>query len=464
MIARIAFVLAALLMPVTAAVAQAVPQSREQLQLSFAPLVKQAGPAVVNIYTRKVVQTVSPLFNDPFFRQFFGGQLGVPKERVERSLGSGVIVRPDGVVVTNNHVIRDSSEITVVLADRREFEATVIGSDERTDLAVLRIDAGNHPLPVLPLGDSDEVEVGDVVLAIGNPFGVGQTVTMGIVSALARTAVGHSDYRSFIQTDAAINPGNSGGALIDLQGRVIGINTAIFSPGQGGGSIGIGFAIPSAMVKTVLAGITSGGKARRPWLGAGGQAVTADMFQALRLSRPVGVVVNAVKRDSPAEAAGVKVGDVIVAVNGHEVDDPEGLRFRIATLTVGDPVRLTVMRGGQELVLSARLSAPPDVPARDTAEIGGQSPFTGATVANVNPALADELGMEGIDSGVVVIAVKRGTIAYRLQVQPGDVVLKVNDRAVPSVTELRTLLAATPRTWKITLRRAGEVLTMSIGS
>jgi serine protease Do len=447
-----------------AALAQAVPQSREQLQLSFAPVVKQVSPAVVNIYTRKVVRTASPLFADPFFRQFFGNQMGLPQERVQRSLGSGVIVKSDGTVVTNNHVIRDSDEITVVLADRREFEATVVGADERTDLAVLKITTGDQTLPVLPLGDSDAIEVGDLVLAIGNPFGVGQTVTMGIVSALARTAVGTSDYRSFIQTDAAINPGNSGGALVDLQGRLIGVNSAIFSSGEGGGSIGIGFAIPSAMVKAVLAGITSGGKPVRPWLGAAGQAVTSDMFQALQLARPAGVLVNGVQPGSPAEAAGLKVGDVVLAVNGHPVDDPEALRFRIATLTVGASAQLTVSRGGQERTLAAKLQPPPETPPRDSQEIGGHNPFTGATVANLNPALAEEMGIETVDAGVTIVKVKRGSIANRLQYQPGDMIAKVNGHPVASVADLKALLSAGGQGWAITIRRGGETFTMTVGN
>jgi serine protease Do len=445
------------------AASQSVPQSREQLQLSFSPVVKQVAPAVVNIYTRKVVRTFSPMFADPFFRQFFGNQMGLPQERVQRSLGSGVLVKADGTVVTNNHVVRDSDEITVVLADRREFEASLVGADERTDLAVLKIDAGSQPLPVLPLGDSDALEVGDVVLAIGNPFGVGQTVTMGIVSALARTAIGGSDYRSFIQTDAAINPGNSGGALVDLQGRLVGINSAIFSSGEGGGSIGIGFAIPSAMVKAVLVGITSGGKAVRPWLGASGQPVTAEMFQSLRLSRPYGVLVNGVQAGSPADQAEIKVGDVILAVNGHEVDDPQALRFRIATLSVGASVQLTISRNGQERSVGARLQSPPETPPRDTSEIAGHNPFTGATVANMNPALAEEMGLESVEPGVTIVRVKRGTIANRLQFQPGDVIVKLNARAVGSVADLKALLAGAGKSWAIMIRRAGETFTLTVG-
>jgi len=445
--------------------AEIVPQSREQMQLSFAPVVKQVAPAVVNIYTRKVVRTVaSPFMNDPFFRQFFGGRLGIPQERVQRSLGSGVIVKADGVVVTNYHVIRDSDEITVVLADRREFEATLLGSDERTDLAVLKIDTGGQALPVLPIGDSDAVAVGDLVLALGNPFGVGQTVTMGIVSALARTSVGVSNYQSFIQTDAAINPGNSGGALVDLQGRLVGINSNILSSGEGGGSIGIGFAIPAAMVKVVLSSITSGGKVQRPWLGGDGQAVTSDMFQQLHLPRPLGVLINSVHGTGPADQAGLKVGDVVIAVNGREVEDPEALRFRIATLPVGTTAQLTILRGGQEKTLSVKLTAPPDRPDRDTSDIAGRTPFTGATVANMNPALAEELGLQSADPGVTVVKVRPGTIAARLQFQPGDMILRLNNHAVGSVADLKAMLGqAAPQGWAITVRRGGETLTVSIG-
>ena len=438
-----------------------VPQSADQIHLTFAPVVRQVAPAVVNIYTRKVVRTVSPLLNDPFFRHFFGGQMGIPRERVQRSLGSGVIVKADGVVVTNNHVIRDSDEITVVLADRREFEASVVGTDERTDLAVLKINTGGQPLPVLPLGDSDLLEVGDVVLALGNPFGVGQTVTMGIISALARTSVGISDYRFFIQTDAAINPGNSGGALVDLKGRLVGINSAIYS--EGGGSVGIGFAIPETMVKAVLASITSGGKTLRPWLGAGGQPVTAEMFQSLQLARPFGVLVNKVVAGSPADQAGIRVGDVITQVNGHEVDDPEALRFRIATLTAGSGAQVTIMRSGSERQIGITLAAPPEQPPRDTTEVAGHNPFTGATVANMNPALAEEMGMEGGESGVTIVKVQPGSIANRLQFQPGDAILKVNGKAIASVADLKGMVTAAPARWTVTIRRSGEVMTVSIG-
>ena len=445
------------------ALAQTVPQSKEQLQLSFSPVVKQVAPAVVNIYTRRVVrQNISPLLADPYFRQFFGQGMGLPQDRVERSLGSGVLVRGDGVVVTNNHVIRNSQEITVVLSDRREFEATLLGSDERTDLAVLKIDTQGQTLPTLPLGDSDALEVGDLVLALGNPFGVGQTVTMGIVSALARTGVGLSDYRSFIQTDAAINPGNSGGALVDLKGQLVGINSEIYS--QSGGSVGIGFAIPANMVKAVVSSITSGGKPSRPWLGASGQAVTGDMFQSLKLDHPQGVLISSIRKDIPAETSGLKVGDVVTAVNGKSVDDAEALRFRIAMLPVGGTANLSVIRNGQPVSLQSKLVSPPDLPARDTTEIGGRNPFAGATVANMNPALADELGADTVEPGVTIIRIRPNTIAYRLQFQPGDIVIKVNKQPIASVADLKGLLTGNPQNWEVAIRRNGETLTLSLGN
>ncbi|MGH7088404.1 MAG: trypsin-like peptidase domain-containing protein, partial [Stellaceae bacterium] len=288
------------------------PPTREAIRLSFAPIVKVAAPAVVNVYSRRVVRQ-QPLFDDPVFRQFFGDNspFGRARERVQSSLGSGVIVDPSGLIVTNDHVVKEAQQIRVVLSDRREFEAKVLLADARADLAVLKIDPHGAALPALALGDSDRLEVGDLVLAIGDPFGVGQTVTSGIVSALARSA-GVSDFRSFIQTDAAINPGNSGGALVDLDGRLVGINTAIFS--QSGGSIGIGFAIPAAMLRPMLQAALHGGRIVRPWLGASGQPVTAEIAPTLGLAHPEGVLVKDVAADSPAAKAGLHIGDVILDV------------------------------------------------------------------------------------------------------------------------------------------------------
>ncbi|MBC7907790.1 MAG: DegQ family serine endoprotease [Rhodospirillaceae bacterium] len=448
-----------------AAQAQLVPGSRDQIKQSFSPVVKQAAPAVVNIYTKRIVKTAaSPLLADPFFRRFFGDNLppGATQDRVQRSLGSGVIVGADGTVITNHHVIKNADEVTVVLADRREYEASIMGSDERSDLAVLKIDmAKGESLPVLPMGDSDAIEVGDLVIAIGNPFGIGQTVTSGIVSALARTNIGITDFRSFIQTDAAINPGNSGGALVDLNGRLVGINSAIYS--KDGGSNGIGFAIPTALVRSVLTSITQTGKVVRPWLGASGQPVTNELAQALKLNRPVGVLINAIHKDGPADKAGLKLGDVVTFVNGREVDDAEGMRFRLATLAPGADAKISLLRDGMEKTVTVRLIAPPENPAREMTDVGGANPFAGSTIANLNPALAEDVGMPTSASGVVVLRIRRGSIAHRLQIQPGDIILRINDRPVATVADAKKLIAADQRRWHISVNREGQTLSMQVG-
>ncbi|HZB92840.1 MAG TPA: DegQ family serine endoprotease [Stellaceae bacterium] len=438
-----------------------VPTSRELIHLSFAPVVKKAAPAVVNVFSRRVVRTTAgpaALFNDPFFRRFFGGQLpfGMPRERVENSLGSGVILDPAGYIVTNRHVIDNADEVVVELADRREFEAKIVLTDEHADLAVLKIDAHGQGLPVLQMGDSDSLEVGDLVLAIGNPFGVGQTVTSGIVSALARS-IGAHDFRSFIQTDAAINPGNSGGALVDLDGRLVGINTAIFS--QSGGSVGIGFAIPTSLVRGVLQAAIHGGKVTRPWLGASGQSVTPELAQGFGLPRPEGVLIKDVASESPAAQSGIHIGDIILAVNGHEVDDPDGLRFRIATLMPGAKAQLTVWRGGQRAEIAATVVAPPEEPARDLTRLGGRTPLSGAAVANLNPAFAEELGLDSTARGVIVAALAEGGIAEQLGIETGDIIVGLNDQSVESVAALRQLLATMRPPWVVTVKRGDKLLT-----
>ncbi|KZB56075.1 DegQ family serine endoprotease [Thalassospira xiamenensis] len=441
-----------------------LPESQTEIKMSLSPLVKQTAPAVVNIYTKKVVTTQqrSPFFNDPFFRQFFGdrfgGAFGAPRQRVERSLGSGVIVSSDGTIVTNHHVIEGASEIRVVLHDNREFDAELVGSDERTDLAVLRLRDVKDELPAITLGDSDAVEVGDLVLAIGNPFGVGQTVTSGIVSALARAGVTGQDYQSFIQTDAAINPGNSGGALVDIDGRLIGVNSAIFT--KSGGSNGIGFAVPVNMVKVVMRGLISG-DLRRPWLGAAGQSVTADLASSLDLDRPHGVLINEVRQGSPANRGGLLPGDVVIAVNGLPVDNPNELKFRIATLELDHDAELSVLRKGQEVMLRMPLEVAPELPAREETEVEGRNPFSGSKIANVNPALADEIGIDTLSNGVVVLAVKRDSLARRARIQPGDYIVEVNGVPIDTVARLKEVVKAGERAreWSIAVKRDGKVLT-----
>jgi serine protease Do len=445
------------------ALAQTAPKTREAIRLSFAPIVKQAAPAVVNVFSRRVVRTnASPFADDPFFRRFFGDRspFGLPQERVQNSLGSGVIVDPDGLIVTNHHVIQEAQEITVVLSDRREFEARVLRSDERTDLAVLKVDPKGERLPTLPIGDSDALQVGDLVLAIGNPFGVGQTVTSGIVSGLARTAIGVSDFRSFIQTDAAINPGNSGGALVDVDGKLVGINTAIYS--RSGGSVGLGFAIPTSMVRAVVEGAKSGKPITRAWLGASGQPVTAEIAQAAGLDRPRGVLVKEVSADSPAAQAGVRAGDVIVAISGHEVDDPEDLRFRVATLPAGAPVPLTLWRAGKQQETSATLVTPPETPSRDTQTLEGRHPLAGVTVSNLTPAIAEEMSLDMTTRGVVISDVRDRSAAQRIGLQKGDLLVSLNNKPLPTVAALRQVVNAASSPWTLSVKRGNQTLSVTV--
>jgi Do/DeqQ family serine protease len=445
----------------------AVPESPTQIQLSFAPIVEAAAPAVVNILTSVYVGSGgSRLYDDPFFREFFNrrrpfsqGQDATPQTE-PLSLGSGVIVAPDGIVVTNYHVIEGADEITVVLADRREFRAQIIGTDPDTDLAVLRIDVPG-PLAYLEMGDPDALKVGDLVLAIGNPFGVGQTVTSGIVSALARTDIGVADYAFFIQTDAAINPGNSGGALVTMDGRLIGINTAIYS--ETGNSAGIGFAIPVNMVQRVVTALLEGGAVLRPWLGVSMEDVTAAMAIQIGLSRPYGALVVSVAPDSPAHRAGLQPGDVVLAIDGHELENGDAVRFRIGTYAPDDAVALTVMRGGTELRLTAVLALPPSALA--TAEaitISGRNPLAGSSVVTLTPALMTEFGLGQMRGGALVTAVEPNTAAYNIGLAVGDVVVGVNGREILDAESLAQLVSQPLPLWRISVMRAGELLTVTL--
>jgi Do/DeqQ family serine protease len=449
----------------TSAEAQrAVPESATSIKQSFAPVVKKAAPAVVNVYvSHRVEQTVSPFFNDPFFSRFFGQQLGVPRERIENSLGSGVLVGSDGVVVTNNHVIQGSGEaqITVAVSDGREFPAKVILKDEQTDLAVLRLDAKGVEFPSIAFSDSDSLEVGDLVLAIGDPFGVGQTVTSGIVSALARTQVGISDYQFFIQTDAAINPGNSGGALVDLDGRLVGINTAIFS--KSGGSLGIGFAIPSNMVKVVVQSALKGGKVERPWLGASLQVLTPDIADSLGLTAPTGALIAKVHAKGPAAKAGLRAGDVVVSVDDKPVPNPEGLQYRFLTKGIGGSAVLGVVRKGEKLNATITLVGPVEDPPRDARDLTGRHPLAGCQVANLSPAVAQEIGIDDdTREGVVVLDVKDQTPAARLGLKRGDIVVSLNNEKVKSVAQLATVLDASGDAWRLSVERGGQVFNLAI--
>jgi Do/DeqQ family serine protease len=437
-----------------------VPASAAEVKLSFAPIVKQVAPAVVNVYaTRKVVarRSVSPFFNDPFFRRFFGDNgsgFGRPQERVQRALGSGVIISADGIVITNHHVIKDADEVRVALNDRREFDADIILKDERTDLAVLKI-KGDGPFDSVPFADSDSLEVGDIVLAIGNPFGVGQTVTQGIVSALARTQVGVTDYQFFIQTDAAINPGNSGGALVDMHGRLVGINSAIFT--RSGGSNGIGFAIPAHMVQFVASQAGQGDKIKRPWLGATVQLVNAEIADAMALDRPRGVLVTNVYDGSPAQEAHLQVGDLVLAIDGKEVSDPDSFGYRFATKTLGGTATFTIERDQKQIDVDVVLKPAPETVPRDTRNLTEYSPFEGATVMNLSPAVADELRLDGDPEGVVVAAIAPNSAAARVGLRVGDIVRAVNQQEVQSTRMLEAITRSSPRLWQLAIERDGKV-------
>ena len=428
-----------------------VPTSPDEIRLSYAPVVKRVAPAVVNVYAARVVEN-RPMFDDPIFRRFFGG--GGRHEQVQRSLGSGVIVDPAGLVVTNFHVIENADQVRVSLADKREFEADIVLKDQHSDLAVLRLKDARERFAAIDLGDSDALQVGDVVLAIGNPFGVGQTVTHGIVSAVARTQVGITDYQFFIQTDAAINPGNSGGALVDLGGRLVGINTAIFS--RSGGSQGIGFAIPVNMVRGVIASAQGGSAVvRRPWLGAKLQTVTPEIADSLNLKRPVGALVSSVVARSPAARAGMRTGDLVVSVDGQEVDDVNAFDYRFATKPLGGQANVDVMRGGREVRLAVALEPAPEI-SRDETLIKARSPFLGAKVANLSPALADELRMDIDTKGVVVTGVENGSTAQSFGLKKGDVVLSVNNARIATTQDLVRALSQPSRLWRLTIQRGGQ--------
>ncbi len=446
-------ILGAVLLVASPLTAQTVPDSRAQIQMSFAPVVRQAAPAVVSIYARRIVEErQSPFFGDPLFGQLFG-DTGRRVPRVQNALGSGVVLSSDGIVVSNFHVVGNAEDIRVVLSDRREFAAEVILQDQESDLAVLRL-RGASGLPALPLADSDRVEVGDLVLAIGNPFGVGQTVSSGIISALARSGIAVGSGRGyFIQTDAAINPGNSGGALVDMAGRLLGINSAILT--RSGGSNGIGFAIPANLVAQVLAQAREGRtRFQRPWAGVGGQAVDAALAEALGLGLPQGVVLSTLHPESPLARAGLRAGDVVLAVEGEPVNSPEEMMFRMAARGIGGSLALTWQRGTERREASVALIGPPESPPRARLVVGAMA-LRGLVAETVNPAVAAEWGLDPAASGV--LAVEAGDQAARLVgLEPGDLLLALNRQPLRTTADLERVLQTPSRYWELEIQREGR--------
>ncbi len=429
-----------------------VPPDFATMKMSFAPIVRRVAPAVVNVYSKRIVRQQI----DPFWGMFMQG--GIERNRVEQSLGSGSIVRGDGVILTNHHNIADAQEIMVVTSDRREWPATVLLDDPRADLAVLRIDTKGETLPSIAIDDGANPQVGDLVLAIGDPFGVGQTVTNGIVSALARTQVGINDYSSFIQTDASINPGNSGGPLVDMNGNLIGVNTAIVS--GSGSSAGIGFAIPAAIAKQVVNTALGGGHfVIRPWIGVRTQALTGEMARSLGLEAPRGVVVTDLWPTGPGARAGIALGDVIVSVDGQEVDDDIALNYRVSTRPPGQALAVVTRRnGGPPRALTVRTEPPPADPPADPRVISGANPFAGATVVNASPASAYQYGFDPFSGhGVLVTRLEAG-YAQNIGLQPGDFIREVNGRKIDTTRDLINAVQSGGHVWTMSIERGGRII------
>lgn len=435
-----------------------VPASQAEIALGFAPLVKQASPAVVNIYARIVTQTEtrSPFMNDPFFEDFFRG-FARPRPRVQNSLGSGVILSADGIVVSNYHVVGMATEIRVVTTDRREYDARVILGDQASDLAILQLEEAED-LPWLNLRDSDQVEVGELALAIGNPFGVGQTVSSGIVSGLARSGAGTgSGLGYFLQTDAPINPGNSGGALIDINGDLIGINTRILS--RSGGSNGIGFAIPANLVREFMNQARAGAEAfRRPWAGMAGQPVDADLAASLGMDLPEGMVISDLHPRSPFAKAGFKVGDVITQVDGQQVNSPPEMVFRMTVAGLGSKAAVSRLRDGAEEVIDIDMFPAPDDPPSNLTQLGEDTALPGLTLARINPAIIVELGLPLNAEGVVVA--DPGPFGARVGLQPGDIFFAVNQTEAGEVADVERALTESGRRVSLDLLRRGKRLNL----
>jgi len=430
--------------------AQTVPQTAGEITLSFAPVVKRASPAVVNIYTKqRQRRQASPFADDPFFRDFFGGFQN--RQRAQNTLGSGVVLSPDGLIVTNHHVVANAVDIRVVLADRREFEAQVVLADQSADLAILRVQQVDQPLEHLTLATADSAEVGDLVLAIGNPFGVGQTVSSGIISGLARSPRRGRGQSYYLQTDAAINPGNSGGALIDMKGRLMGVPTAILT--RSGGSNGVGFAIPADLVAAFLRQAQTGADTVVwPWIGLRGQPIDGALAEAMDLATPDGLVISEIHAQSPFAKAGLLQGDVIAHVNGAPVQSLSEIEYRLMT-SQADTVRVDYIRHSEPKSVDVRreVPSPEDTPALEISE----SALAGLRVSALSKAQVDRLNLPLTASGVVVTAVSGP--AQRFGFRPGDVLVRINGQEIRTPKDVADAAAKGGRRWSIDFRRGGQL-------
>lgn len=425
-------------------------------------------PAIVNIRTTQIIKVQqSPFFMDPFFRQFFGdmfgGQFGIPREHREHALGSGVIVSPEGYIVTNNHVIAKATEIEVMLADKRVFKGKLVGADPRSDVAVVKVDVKN--LPTVPWGDSSALRPGAIVLAFGNPFGLSFTVTRGIVSAVGRSGLGIETYEDFIQTDAAINPGNSGGALVNVRGQVVGINTAILSPGPGpqgqGGSVGVGFAIPANLARHVMESLVKTGKVARGYLGISIGDLNPALARQFKVPDVSGALVNQVESGTPAEKAGVKQGDVIRTYNGQTVDSADRFRSLVASTSPGTEVTLGILRDGRQLILKVMLSEQPASMAGPGAP-PSEGTLRGISVQNLTPAIRDQLGLPPDTRGVVISDLDPNCPAAQEGLQPGDVIQSVNRQPVSAVADFERLAAQATGDVLLRVNRQGRAAFVGI--
>lgn len=432
---------------------------------SYAPLVKEVLPSVVNVSSSKVVhnrrESAEEMPMDPMFRQFFGqdgdGRFQAPKDSREKALGSGVIVSPEGYILTNNHVIDGATDVRVTLSDKREFQARIVGADPKTDVAILKIDAKN--LSPITIGDSSRVQVGDVALAIGNPFGVGQTVTKGIISATGRGGLGIEDYEDFLQTDAPINPGNSGGALINDRGELVGINTAIISHGSGG-SQGIGFAVPANLARQVMDQVLKNGHVTRAYLGIYPQDVTPAMAKAFGEKQSEGIVVGDVTPNSPASEAGIKTGDIILEVNGKHVIDSNQLRMSISMMQPGTELKLKTFRNGTERDATVKLAEMPTETAKADSndEEGGNKALQGVEVSNLNAHIAQQLNIPSATKGVVVTDIDPASKMADSGLQQGDVIQEVNHKPVTNVSEFQKAISQSSTEPLLLVNRQGRTL------